>query len=117
MHLRPFKRQQMQRKIGPERHNMSQYEEIVQVVEYISNDSETKSYEIFQYAESLGRFLQSFTALVSGTNDPSARTVCDAFLAAQKNLYIASKATMEAAQAGYEWCGDSPKELVLKKVR
>jgi len=96
---------------------MSQYEELVQIVELISSDSETKSYEILQYAESLGRFLQSFTSLVNGTNDPSAKTVCDAFLTAQKRLYVAAKETLLAAQAGYDWCGDAPKELVLKKIR
>jgi hypothetical protein len=96
---------------------MSQYEELVQIVEMISSDSELKSYEILQYAESLGRFLQNFTAIVNGTNDASARIVCTAFLTAQKHLYLAGKATFEAAQAGYDWCGDSPKELVLKKVR
>lgn len=95
---------------------MSQYEELVQIVEGISADSETKSYEIFQYAESLGHFVQSFSAVVNGTQDSSANTVRSLFMEAQKELYKAAKATLEAAQAGYDWCGDAPKELVLKKV-
>lgn len=106
----------MQLKSGRERHNMSQYEELVQIVESISTDSETKSYEILQYAESLGRFVQSFSAVVIGTQDPSANIVRSSFMEAQKELYKAAKATLEAAQAGYNWCGDAPKELILKKV-
>lgn len=96
---------------------MSQYEEIVQVVESIASDSETKSYELIQYAEGLGRFIANFSAVVNGTNDPSAREVCASFLAAQKELYKAAKESIEAAQAGYDWCGDTQKTLVLKKVR
>lgn len=96
---------------------MSQYEEVVQVVESIANDSETKSYELIQYAEGLGRFIANFSAAVNGTNDPSAKEVCAAFLSAQKELYKAAKASLEAAQAGYDWCGDTQKTLVLKKVR
>lgn len=96
---------------------MSQYEEIVQVVESIANDSETKSYELIRYAEGLGRFIANFSATVNGTNDSSAKDVYAAFLSAQKELYKAAKASMEAAQAGYDWCGDTQKTLVLKKVR
>ena len=97
--------------------SMSQYEEIVQVVESIASDSETKSYELIQYAEGLRRFIANFSAAVNGTNDPSAREVSAAFLAAQKELYKAARASIEAAQAGYDWCGDTQKTLVLKKVR
>lgn len=96
---------------------MSKYAELVQIIEMISNDSETKSSEILQYAERLGHFMQAFTALVNGTNDPSAKTVCSTFLTAQKALYTAAKYTLLAAQAGYNWCGGTPKELVLKRVR
>lgn len=96
---------------------MSHYEELVQVVESIAGDSETKSYEFIQYAEGLGRFIANFTAAVNGTNDPSAREVSSAFITAQKELYKAAKACIEAAQAGYDWCGDTQKTLVLKKVR
>ena len=96
---------------------MNQYEELVQIVESISSDSEMKSYEILQYAESLGCFVQSFSAVVNGTQDTSANVVRSSFMEAQKNLYKAAKATLEAAQAGYDWCGGSQKELVLKKVR
>lgn len=96
---------------------MSQYEEVVQVVESIANDSETKSYELIQYAEGLARFIANFSAAVNGTNDPSAKEVRAAFLSAQKELYKAAKASLEAAQAGYDWCGDTQKTLVLKKVR
>lgn len=106
----------MQLKNGLERLDMSQYEELVQIVEMISSESEMKSYEILQYAESLGRFVQNFSAVVNGTQDPSAKIVYSSFLEAQKELYKAAKATLEAAKAGYDWCGDSPKELVLKKV-
>lgn len=96
---------------------MSQYEELVQVIQSISNDSEIKSYELIQYAEGLGRFIANFSVAVNGTNDSSARDVYAAFLSAQKELYKAAKASMEAAQAGYDWCGDTQKTLVLKKVR
>ena len=107
----------MQQKIGLEGHDMSQYEEIVQVVENISDSSEMTNYKLLQYAEGLGHFLQNFTVVVNGTNDLSAKTVCTAFLRAQRCLYEAAKETMEAAQAGYDWCGATSKELVLKKVR
>lgn len=107
----------MQLKSGQERHNMSQYEELVQVVESISSVTEEKSYEIFQYAENLGHFVQNYNSIVNGTNDPSAKTVYTSFLSAQKKLYIATKAAMEAAQTGFDWCGGSQKELVLKKLR
>lgn len=106
----------MQLKSGLERLDMSRYEELVQIVEIISSDSETRSYEILQYVESLGRFVQKFSAVVNGTQDPSAKIVYCSFVEAQKELYKAAKATLEAAKAGYDWCGDSPKELVLKKV-
>ena len=96
---------------------MSQYEEVVLVVESIASDSETKSYELIQYAEGLGRFIANFSATVNGTNDPSVREVCADFLSAQRELYKAAKASIEAAQAGYDWCGDTQKTLVLKKVR
>ena len=96
---------------------MSQYEEVVQVVEGIAGDAETKSYALIQYAESLGRFIASFSSVVSGTNVSSAKDVYTAFLSAQKELYKAAKASIEAARAGYEWCGDTQKTLVLKKVR
>ena len=82
----------------------------------ISDESETKSYEILQYAEILEHQMQGFNAIVNGTNDPSAGTVYSAFLTARKELYKAAKETLLAAQAGYDWSGDSPKELVLKKV-
>ncbi len=58
---------------------MSQYEEVVQVVESIAGGSETKSYELKQYAESLERFIASFSSVVNGTNDPSAKNVCVSF--------------------------------------
>lgn len=96
---------------------MSRYEEIVQVVEKIASDSEIKSYEIIRYAEGLERFRANFSAVVNGTNDPSAREVCTAFLVAQKELYKAAKASVEAAQAGYDWCGGTEKKHVLKKVK
>lgn len=96
---------------------MSQYEELVQVIRSISNNSETKSYELIQYAESIGRFIASFSSVVNGTNDSSAKDVYTAFLSAQKELYKAAKASIEAARAGYDWCGDTQKTLVLKKVR
>lgn len=107
----------MLQKIGQVRHKMSQYEELVQVIRNISNNSETKSYELIQYAENIGRFIASFSSVVNGTNDWSAKDVYTAFLSAQKELYKAAKASMEAAQAGYDWCGDTQKTLVLKKVR
>ena len=96
---------------------MSQYEKVVQIVESIAGDSETKSYELIQYAESLGRFIASFSSITNGTNDPAAKNVCVAFTTAQKELYKAAKASIEAAKAGYDWCGDTSKTLVLKKVR
>lgn len=89
----------------------------MQVVESVSSVTEEKSYELPQYAESLGRFVQNSISVVNGTNDPSTKTVYTSFLSAQKELYIAAKASMEAAQTGYDWCGGSQKELVLKKVR
>lgn len=96
---------------------MSQYEELVQVIRSISNNSETKSYELIQYAESIARFIASFSSVVNGTNDSSAKDVYNAFLSAQKDLYKAAKTSVEAAQAGYNWCGDTQKILVLKKIR
>ena len=96
---------------------MSQYGEVVQVVESIANESETKSYELIKYAKGVECFIANFSATVNGTNDPSAKAVCAAFLSAQKELYKAAKASIEAAQAGYDWCGDTQKTLVLKKVR
>lgn len=95
----------------------SKYEEVVQIVESIAGGSETKSYELIQYAGSLGRFIASFSSITNGTNDPVAKNVCVAFTAAQKELYKAAKASIEAAKAGYDWCGNASKNLVLKKVR
>lgn len=91
---------------------MSQYEEVVQVVESIAGDSETKSYELIQYAERLGRFIASFSSVVNGTNDPSAKNVCTSFTTAQKELYKAAKASLEVAKSDYDWCGDTSKNLV-----
>ena len=95
----------------------SQYEEVVQIVESIAGDSETKSYELIKYAESLGRFIASFSSITNGTNDPVDRNVCASFTTAQKELYKAAKASIEAAKAGYDWGGNASKNLVLKKVR
>ncbi len=107
----------MRRKTGPGRHSMSIELELKQYVGMLASDSETKSYEILQYAENLGHFLKSFNALANGTNDPSAKAVSVSFMTAQKELYSAAKATLKAVQSAYDWCGDAPKELVLKKVR
>lgn len=96
---------------------MSQYKEVIQVVKSIASDSERRSYVLAQYAEEIGRFRANFSAAVNGTNDSSAREVCAAFLATQKELCKAAKASVEAAQAGYDWCGDTQKKHVLKKVK
>lgn len=117
MHLHLFRLLQTLQRIGRQRLKMSQYEELVQIVGDISGDSESKSYEFLQYAESLGRFVASFSAIVNGTNDVSAKIVCNSFVAAQKDLYKAAKASLEAAKTGYDWCGGAAPQLVLKKVK
>lgn len=96
---------------------MSQYEEIIQIVEEIASMSETSSFELIRYAENLGRFVSSFSTLVNGTNDLAAKQVNNYFITAQKELYKAAKSTLEAAKIGYDWCGDTSPKLVLKKVR
>lgn len=96
---------------------MSKYEEIVWIIETLSNDSEEKGYELVQCAESLGRVTASFSGIINGTNDSSAKTVYGSFITAQKELYKAAKALLTAASTGHDWCeGTSPK-LQLKKVR
>lgn len=96
---------------------MSKYEEVVQVVESISKDAEKKGCELIQQAESLERFVSAFSAVANGTNDPMAKKVGTSFMIAEKELYKAAKFLLEAANAGYEWSGDTPKTLVLKKSR
>lgn len=96
---------------------MSQYEEIAYIIENIASNSETKSYELIQCAENLGKFVTSFLSVVKGTNDPSAKEVYASFISAQKELYKAAKAMLEVAKTGYDWCEDEPKTLVLKKIR
>lgn len=96
---------------------MSQYEEIIQIVSKIASMSETTSFELINYAEGLSRFVSNFSALVNGSNDPSTKMVCSYFVSAQKELYKAAKATLEAAKIGHDWCGETSPTLVLKKVR
>lgn len=96
---------------------MSQYEEIIQIVSEIASMSETASFELINYAEGLSRFVSNFSALVNGSNDPSTKMVCSYFVSAQKELYKAAKATLEAAKIGHDWCGEASPTLVLKKVR
>lgn len=96
---------------------MSREEEVKQFVRSVADDSAEKAYEISQWAEVLGRFRASFSSVVNGTNDISAKEVCDSFLGAQKELNKAAKAYAETAKAGYDWCGDNQKTLVFKKVR
>lgn len=107
----------MQLRNGPEKHKrMSQYEEVIQIVEAIANMSETSSYELLRYAERLSQFSGHFSAIVNGTNDSSAKMVYSSFISAQKELYKAAKVLLEAAKSGYDWCGDTSPKLVLKKV-
>ena len=96
---------------------MSQEEEVKQIVGSIAGEAETKSYELIQHAEGIGRFIASFSAITNGTNDLAAKKVCAAFTAAQKELLKAAKASIIAANAGHDWCGGTPKTHVKKKVR
>lgn len=96
---------------------MSQYEEIVRIVSEIANMSEITCFELINYAEELSHFVSNFSALVNGSKDPSTKMVCSHFVAAQKELYKAAKATLEAAKIGHDWCSDTLPTLVLKKIR
>ena len=96
---------------------MSKYEELLQIVEIISSDTENSGYQLLQYTESIGRFIASFSNLVNGTNDSSAKAVVASFSNAQKELYMATKSLLEAAKAGNDWCGaDSPKLQLTKRL-
>ena len=96
---------------------MSQYEEIIQIVSEITIMSETASFELINYAEGLSRFVSNFSTLVNGSDDPLTKMVCSYFISAEKELYKAAKATLQASKIGHDWCGGTSPTLVLKKVR
>ena len=96
---------------------MSQIEELVEYVSYISKDAKVNSLALAQCAEKMERTAATFSNIVKGTKDTSADTVGAAFRKAEKELYLASKALIEAAAAGEDWCDGHAPTLQLKKVR
>ena len=96
---------------------MSQIEELVQYVWSISEDAKTNSLALVQCAEKMERVAAMFSNIVKGTKDTSADKVRMAFATAEKELYIASKALLEASSVGEDWCEGHSPTLQLKKVR
>ena len=96
---------------------MSQYEELISAVEEIAVQAEKDACNLARYAESIGRFNTVFNSLADGSNDSSVKNVYCLFILAQKDLYKAVKALIEASKAGKNWCGETSPKLILKKVR
>lgn len=92
---------------------MSDYAELQQFVGSISYDAQQNAYILKNCADSVERLAVSFDRLTEATRDPSAKTVGASFRSAQKQLLIAAKALLEAAEAGYAWSGESQAELKL----
>lgn len=98
---------------------MSDYAELQQFVGGVSDDAQQNAYILKNCADNVERLVASFDRLTEATRDPSAKTVGASFRSAQKQLLIAAKALLEAAEAGYTWSGDSQAELklVLRRSR
>lgn len=96
---------------------MSQIEELVQYVWSISEDAKSNSLALVQCAEKMERVAVMFSNIVKGTKDQSADDVRVAFRNAEKEIYKASQALLEAASAGEDWCEGHSPTLQLKKVR
>ena len=52
---------------------MSQYTELIQIVDLISIDAENAVIGTLEYADQLGRFNSMFSSTVNGTSDLSAK--------------------------------------------
>ena len=98
---------------------MSDFTELQQFVGGLSDDAQQNAYILKNCADNVGRLVASFDRLTEATRDPSAKTVGVSFRSAQKQLLIAAKSLLEAAEAGYTWSGDSQAEskLVLRRRR
>lgn len=96
---------------------MSRYEELKAVIGDIATQAEKDACNLALYAESVGTFNAVFSSLADGSNDSSAKSVYCLFITAQKDLYKAVKALIEASKTGKDWCGEASPKLILKKVR
>lgn len=98
---------------------MSDYEKLQQLVKVVSGNTQQNAYALANGADHIEELSVLFISLTEATRDPSAKAVTASFFSAQKQMLIAAKALLEAAKAGYAWCGDAPVELnlVLKRKR
>lgn len=98
---------------------MSDYEALRQFVRSVSDETQQQAYLLAGCVDQMEQLAASFNALTKATQDPAARETGASFHFAQKQLLLAARALLEAAKAGYGWCGDAPAELklVLKRRR
>lgn len=96
---------------------MSRKEEIIQIVSEIADMSTKTGFELLNYANELSRFVSSFSSLVNGSNNHSAKLFCIYLVTAQKELSKAAKATLVAGKIGQDWCDARWPTKVLKKIR